>query len=102
MHRRSLVRALVALLVLLGAVQGAAAATMPFFCCSGIPPDDMATMQAGDDCGVTCSACAVCHSTALIPPASAQPLNGASPRLVGSAVDLLPFTPEPFHRPPRA
>ena len=115
MHRRPLTRALVAMLILLGAVQGAAAATIPFFCCGGLstdmhggiglghnPPDNAATMQAGDDCGVTCSACAVCHSTAVVPPSLAQAPNIPSLRLIGVSVDLLPLSLEPFHRPPRA
>lgn len=116
MHRRPLVRVLVALLVLLGgAVQGAAVATMPFFCCGGlstdmhggpgredIPSDDATTMQAGDDCGVTCGACAVCHSTAVVSPPLAQASNIPSLRFVGANAYLLPLALEPFHRPPRA
>jgi hypothetical protein len=114
MHRRPLIRAFVAMLILLGAAQGAAGAIMPLLCCGGSNTDmhgnqeeqDVSlhgamTMQAGDDCGVTCSVCAVCHSAAAVPSAFAQAANTPSLRLLGFSVESLPFAPEPFHRPPR-
>jgi hypothetical protein len=86
---------------LLGAMQGAAAATMPLFCCGGIPPDDATTMQAGVDCGDTCSLCAVCHSTSAVPPPLAHAPCSPSLRVSMASTDLLPFALEPIHRPPR-
>src|SRR5688572_27750930 len=102
MHHRPLIRALVAMLILLGAVQGAAGAIMPFLCCGGSNSDMHGNpVQAADDCGVTCGACAVCHSAAAVPPAFARPADTLSLRFAGSSAESLPFAPEPFHRPPR-